>query len=122
MTAAMGKLAEITARGAVLVVASTGKRYAWHADAAEAIELAMEMQLEARRLVGKLGGEIFARNAAARRARAEKRMREVLRMWLDPAIATEAVVEFAGMSRNALYKRLGGRGTPKFGRQETDSD
>lgn len=114
---ALKRIGDITARGATLVIASTGKRYSWHPDAAMAIELAMEMAAEARRMVAKIGGEAFARNQAARRERAAKKMAEIERMWRDPTVSTgDALRAAGGLSRHALYKRFGPRGTPRFGR------
>lgn len=113
---ALKRLGDITAREATLVIASTGRRYSWHPDAAQAMELAMEMAAEARRLVAKIGGDAFAKNAAVRRERQAKRWLDVERMWRDPNVGTAVVVEFAGVSRNALYKQFGARGTPRFGK------
>jgi hypothetical protein len=114
---ALKRIGDLTAREAVLVVASTGKRYTWHPDAALAIDLALEMAAEARRLVAKIGGEAFARNQAARRERAAKKMAEIERLWLDPTVSTgDALRAAGGLSRHSLYKRFGPRGTPRFGR------
>lgn len=113
---ALEKLAEITERGAVLVVASTGKRYTWHPDAALGMELALEMEREARRLVAKIGGDAAAKAAAERRERNAEKARQTKRMWLDKSIPTPEVEAFAKASRNALYKRFGPRGTPRFGK------
>ena len=115
---ALKRLGDLAAREAVLVIASTERRYSWHPDAAHALELALEMEREARRLVAKLGGDAFARRMAAKRKSEAAKLREAKRMWLDPTVLTEDVIAFAGMSRNALYKRFGMRGTPRFGRQE----
>jgi hypothetical protein len=116
VTGALEKLAEITERGAVLVIASTGERYSWHPDAALGLKLALEMEREARRLVAKIGGDAHAKAAAERRARAAKRSAEIKAMWLDKTVATPDVERFAKASRNALYKRFGPRGTPRFGK------
>ena len=113
---ALDKLSEITARGAVLVVASTGKRYKWHQDAALAMELAREMEREARREVARKGGEAFARNAAARRKRKEVKMQVAEDLWRNKVLSTEDVMAKTGLTRHALYKRFGPRGTPRFGK------
>jgi hypothetical protein len=61
--------------------------------------------------------EAFARNQAARRERAAKKMAEIERMWRDPTVSTgDALRAAGGLSRHALYKRFGPRGTPRFGR------
>lgn len=119
---AFKRLGDLTARGATLVIASTGNRYRWHPDAAAMAELAVEMEREARREVARRGGEGFARKKAAERRANAAKLREARRQWLDPTILTEDVVRFAGMSRNALYKRYGPRGTPRFGKPEGDDD
>lgn len=117
---AFKRLGDLTARGAVLVVAASGKSYRWHPDAAGMAELAIEMEREARREVARRGGEGFARKMAKKRRAEAEKLREIKRRWLDPTIITEDVIDFAGMSRNALYKRFGPRGTPRFGRPEDD--
>lgn len=117
---AFKRLGDLTARGATLVVASTGQRYVWHPDAAKAMELALEMEREARREVARRGGEAFAQKMAKKRRGEADKLREIKRRWLDPTILTEDVAAYAGMTRNALYKRLGPRGTPRFGRPEDD--
>jgi hypothetical protein len=111
---ALDKLAEITARGAVLVVAATGRRYSWHPDAVEAMELAREMERETRRAVAKIGGNAYAKRQAEKREREARKMRKAERMWRDKSVSTAAVIEFSGLSRAELYNRFGPRGTPRF--------
>jgi hypothetical protein len=114
VTGALEKLAEITARGAVLVIASTGKRYRWHPDAALGMELALEMEREARRLVAKIGGDKFAANQAERRERRMKKHIAARDLWLDKTVPTDEVVKRTGMTRDALYNQFGARGLPRF--------
>lgn len=69
-----------------------------------------------RRLVAKIGGDAAAKAAAERRERNAEKTRQTKILWLDKAVPTSAVEKFAGASRNALYKRFGPRGTPRFGK------
>ncbi len=116
MPIALKRLGDLTAREAVLVIVSTGKRYSWHPAAADAIGLAMEMASEARSLVGKIGGEAFARIAAAKREREAKKLAEAKRLWLDVSVPVDDVYRQTGMTRNQLNKRFGPSGRPRFRR------
>jgi hypothetical protein len=113
---ALKKLGDLAARGAVLVVASTGKRYTWHPDAADALKLALEMEREARREVARRGGEGQARKAQERRKREARKLAEAKRLWLDRSILVEEVYAKTGMTRHELYKLFGPSGRPRFGR------
>lgn len=120
LPAALEVLAQITERGAVLVVASTGKRYAWHPDAAPALELALSIEREVRQAVAKKGGEAAAKAAADRRRAAAGKLAEAKRLWLDQSIPASEVYARTGMTRHELHKQFGPSGRPRFGKVRKD--
>jgi predicted GIY-YIG superfamily endonuclease len=83
-------------------------------EAADAVLMLYEMKM-VRRAVAKKAGEAFSRNQAAKRKRKEQKMQVAEDLWRNKALSTPDVVARTGLSRNALYKLFGARGTPRFG-------
>lgn len=107
------RLAALTERGAVLRIASTGRSYRWHPDAAEALQLAADVRADERSLVM---GKARAGLAALGRQRFEpQQWKEARALWADPAVTAEAAAERSGIGMRTLYRKLGPKGTPAFG-------
>lgn len=114
MEVAIERLGELTARETALVVASSGKRYLWHPDAALAMEVAAEIVREARVEAGRRGGAKFAKMQAEKRAAEEAKWEEAKRLWLDTSIPVEDVYAYTKLTRNQLYQRFGPSGRKRF--------
>lgn len=100
---AMVRLAEITRLGGTLGVASMGRTFRWHPDAADALAFLSER-----------GGYADRQRTAPARAAAaaerereggefQKHLRRVLKLWKDPDMSVKAIAEQTEHSRNTLY-------------------
>lgn len=108
------RLAELAAQGGVLFVASTGRTYRWHPDAAEGIAFATAVYADTRALVmEKARGGI---KKLGRQHYTPQQWKEAKALWLDPDVTVEAAASRSGIGMRSLYRRFGPKGTPAFGR------
>lgn len=107
------RLAELTAQGGALFVASTGRRYRWHPDAAEGIQLAHDVRADERSLV--LEKARASLRALGRQAFTPQQWKEARQLWADPAVTVADAEKRSGIGHRTLYRRLGPKGTAPFG-------
>lgn len=110
----LGFLIAVTEAGAALYVASTGRRYRWHPDAADTLRLMREAKAEERALV-------MAKARAGIRRRREtlftpEQWEKAEQLWRDRRETAKGVSKASGIGVRRLYDRFGPRGTPAFGR------
>jgi hypothetical protein len=106
------RLAMLTERGAVLRIASTGGRYRWHPDAAEAIRLAAEVRADERALV--MAKARAGLKALGRQHFTPQQWKEAKALWADPDVTAEAAATRSGVGMRTLYRKFGPKGTPAF--------
>lgn len=111
---ARGRLAELTAQGGVVFVASTGRTYRWHPDAAEAISFAAEVRADERALV--LTKARAGLKALGRQTFTPAQWKEARQLWADPAVTVADAEKRSGIGHRTLYRRLGPKGTAPFGK------
>lgn len=115
---ALDGLRQLTERGAILCIATTGERFSYHADAASGLELAYKMEQDAKRRITSRATAASVVAAGRRRAARAKKWAEAKRMWLhEPGMTGKQVAEATGFSRAYLNLKLGPRGTPRFGKK-----
>jgi hypothetical protein len=120
---ALAFLARISAHGATLCVASTKERYRCPPEAAGPVA-------DALRLVAAIkADEAGARMEIARRGRPggktggkprtpAAKMEAAKLLWGDPAVTADQVSARTGIGVRTLYRALGPKGTPIFGRKK----
>jgi len=111
---ARGRLAELTGQGGILFVASKGRTYRWHPDAAEGIAFAAEVRADERALV--LTKARAGLKALGRQAFTHQQWKEARRLWADPAVTVADAEKRSGIGHRTLYRKLGPKGTPAFGK------
>lgn len=111
---ARARLAELTAQGGVLFVASTGRTYRWHPDAAEGIAFAAEVRADERALV--LTRARASLKAIGRDPYTPEQWKKARKLWADQAVSAKAAAEQSGINQRTLYRKLGNKGTPAFGK------
>lgn len=113
---ALDFLAKLTGHGAVLRVASTGARYRWHPDAAEAIALARDIKADERSFVMAKARAALTGARKAREAHAAAAWKRARAMWVDPTASAVDVAKATEIPVRTLYRKLGPKGTPAFGK------
>jgi len=108
------RLAELTAQGGALFVASTGRRYRWHPDAAEGIAFAAEVRADERALV--LTKARAGLKALGRQKFTAAQWKEARQLWADPAVTVVDAETRTGIGYRSLYRKLGPKGTAPFGK------
>lgn len=116
-------VAQISAEGAGLKDASTGRVYRVRPEAAQdvtdALHLAADIAADERRLVlERARSHIKAQPGAAPKMSEEDKER-ARRFWHDQTLTNEQAVAKAGWPERMLYRALGKRHRPAFGRQIT---
>jgi len=120
---ALAFLARLSAHGATLCIASTGERYRCPPEAAGPVADALRLVAAIR------ADEAGARLEVARAARppgktggkpkvSEAKMEKARKLWADPEVSAKAVEAKTGISVRTLYRYLGLKGTPRFGRKK----
>ena len=108
------RLAELTAQGGILCVASTGGRHRWHPDAAEALALASAIRADERALVmakARAAGAVLGRQNYT-----PQQWKEAKALWQDETLTAEEAAARAKIGMRSLYRRFGPKGTAPFGR------
>jgi hypothetical protein len=111
---ALAALRALTERGAVLCVASTGRRYRYQPEAADALALAEAIGAENQRAATAAARASAAKRRATRDVDAAEQWKEAKRLWTDPAVTVTAAAERSGIPLRTLYRRLGPKGTEPF--------
>ena len=116
-------LTRLTVMGATLCIASTGERYRCPPEAAGPVADALRLVAAIR------ADEAGARLELARAARppgqtggkpriSEAKLAKARVLWADPEVSAKAVAAKTGASVRTLYRYLGLKGTPRFGRKK----
>jgi len=108
------RLARLTERQATLCIASTGRRYRWHPDAADGLQLAGEIVDDLIRWRTTPGRAAAEKRRARQEVKATKAWKEAERLWKDDAVTVAQVAERTGLAVRTLYRRLGPKGTALF--------
>lgn len=108
------RLAELTAQGGVLFVASTRRAYRWHPDAADGIAFAAEVRADERALV--LTKARAGLKALGRQKFTAQQWKEAKALWADPNVTVADAEKRTGIGYRSLYRRFGPKGTPSFGK------
>ena len=113
-------VASICDHGAVLCIASTGERYscpsATRDQIADGLRLAAAIRADER-------GAILGRARKAVRVRMgrapipEDKLAKARPLWADPELTAAEVSKRTGLAVRSLYRYLGPKGTPGFGRK-----
>lgn len=111
---ALAALEALTARGGALYIASTGRTYRYHPDAAEALALAQEIGAENQRAATAAARASAARRRAERTEDSAEQWKEAERLWRDKAVTVTAASERSGIPVRTLYRKLGPKGTEPF--------
>lgn len=111
---ARDRLAELAAQGGILFVASTGRTYRWHPDAAEGIQFAADVRADERALV--LSRARASLKAIGRDPYTPEQWKKARKLWADQAVSAKAAAEQSGINQRTLYRKLGNKGTPAFGK------
>ncbi len=117
---ALGFVASIAEHGAVLCDASTSRRYSVRAEAAQdvadALRLAADMEADAvAARMEKARSHIRARPGKAPEMSEDDKARASV-YWFDQTLTTKQATEKAGWKERALYRALGKRHRPAFGK------
>lgn len=108
-------LRELTECGAVLCVASTGGRHRWSADVLDALSWVKEARADARGLVM---AQARAGRAAGRKTFSPQQWKTAREVWADPDQPAAKAEEASGIGVRTIYRRLGPKNTPTFGRKK----
>jgi hypothetical protein len=114
-------VASICDLGAVLCIASTGERY--HCPSATRDQIADGLRLAAAIRADERGAVLVKARKAVRvrlgRAPADpKKLAAAAKPWADPELSAKQAAKIAGLSVRTLYRKLGPKGTPGFGRDK----
>lgn len=108
-------LRDLTEAGAVLCVASSGGRHHWSADLPAALSWVKDARADARSLI-----MVKAREgrAAGRKTFSPQQWKVAREIWADPDQPASKAEEASGIGVRTLYRRLGPKQTPPFGRKQ----
>lgn len=113
-------VAAIAAHGATLKDASTGSSYRVRAEAAQdvadALRLAADMREDERRLVLEKARSHIKHRPGATPAMTEDDKARAAVYWFDQTLTTAEATAKAGWKERALYRALGKRNRPAFGK------
>jgi hypothetical protein len=111
---ARARLAELAGQGGILFVASTGRAYRWHPDAADGIQFAADVRADERALV--LARARAGLRQLGRQKFTAQQWKEAKELWADPAVTVADTEKRTGIGYRSLYRRFGPKGSPAFGR------
>lgn len=106
-------LEAITKAGAVLCVASTGSRHKWTPDLADALAWIKAARADERGLVL---AKARAGRTLGRKTFTPQQWKEARSLWANADVTAEAAAERSGIGMRTLYRKLGPKGTPAFGK------
>lgn len=106
-------LARMTEHGGVLCIASTGRRYRWHPDTADALRLVAEIKADERSAVlAKARAAIKRRPGAP--VHGDNRLEVAKQLWADPRVTAKEAAARSGIGVRHLYRLFGRKGTAPF--------
>lgn len=112
------RIVQLTEQGAVLVIASSGRRYSVRPiatkDVADALQLSADVKADERALV--LAKARAGRKAIGRQTFTPQQWKDAKRLWADQAVTAEQAADRSGIGMRTLYRKYGPKGTPAFGR------
>lgn len=108
------RLAELTAQGGALFVASLSRTYRWHPHAAEGIQFCKDVRDDERALV--LTKARAGLKALGRQKFTAQQWKEARQLWADPAVTVADAETRTGIGYRSLYRKLGPKGTAPFGK------
>lgn len=114
----LAALVAVGQKRASIFEVATGATIRWHPDAQEAVAFIERAESNQRREVtakmratkvamGMLGGAPVKLTGES--------LKEAERLWANPELTAAQVAEKTGVSERTLYRKLGERGTPRFG-------
>lgn len=109
------RLIEVTQQGGILCVASSGRRYRWHPDAAEAIQLMAHSRADERALV--MAKARAAGAALGRQNYTPQLWKDAKALWQDETLTAEEAAAKTPIGMRSLYRKFGPKGSPAFGRK-----
>lgn len=112
-------LAAIGRRRAAVFDAAEGRAFACSPEIADAAEFALlaQSKLQAERVaVARQAIKEFGTKSGPRPKFSKADVEDLRRMWANPDVSVEAVEIEAGVKRRTLYRMLGPRTTPRFGK------
>lgn len=112
------RIVRLTAQGAVLVIASSGRRYKVRSDAAQdvadALQLSADVKADERALV--MAKARAGLKNIGRKKFTPQQWKDAHRLWADKAVTAEDAAKRSGIAQRTLYRKLGPKGTEPFGR------
>lgn len=112
------RIVRLTEQGAVLVIASSGRRYKVRAgaaqDVADALRLAADVKADERALV--MAKARAGLKNMGRKKFTPQQWKDAHRLWADKAVTAEDAAKRSGIAQRTLYRKLGPKGTEPFGR------
>ena len=115
----LATLAAVGRRRASVFDAAEGRAFACSPEIADAAEFALlaQSKLQAERVaVARQAIKEFGTKSGPRPKLSKNDVNDLRQMWANPEVPVEAVEIEAGVKRRTLYRMLGPRSTPLFGR------
>jgi hypothetical protein len=106
-------LEAITKAGAVLCVVSTSTRHRWSPDLESALAWVKAARADERGLVM---AKARAGRKLGRKTFTAQQWKDARRLWADQDVTAEAAASRSGIGMRSLYRKLGPKGTPAFGK------
>lgn len=115
---ARARIVRLTEQGAVLVIASSGRRYKVRSgavqDVADALQLSADVKADERALV--MAKARAGLKNLGRKTFTPQQWKDAHRLWADKAVTAEDAAKRSGIGMRTLYRKLGPKGTEPFGR------
>lgn len=106
----------LSARGAVLCVASTGARHRFSPDLPAALAFIRSVRSDAQAAVMEKARE--ARRKLGRQTFSDEQKAKAKKLWADPRVTIAEAEAKAGITGRTMHRWWGPKGTPKFGRKK----
>ena len=110
---ARARLIELTEQGGSLWVASTGRTYRWHPDAAEGIQFSADIHADARAVTLEKARAAIKRSVG-NVVHGDNRWTVAAQLWADPNVTAKDAAARSGVGVRHLYRRFGPKGTAPF--------
>jgi DNA invertase Pin-like site-specific DNA recombinase len=115
----LAALEAISRKGATVYDIEAREAVTWHPDALKVIAFAQRAESGNRKDVARKARVARAESGRIGGAPSKlegRRLVEAKKLWADPELSAGEIADRMGVSRNTLYRLLGERGTPRFGR------
>ncbi len=112
-------LAQIGKAGAAVYDCELGEVVRYHPDAAAALLFADRAEAQGKRERAARARKAITHRGTRPKALTGKKLDKARELWTgSPETSAEKIADMLGVSPRTLYRALGERGTPKFGRQK----